>query len=538
MFKKTFFALAALLSALVVLGFVAPQASAATATCPLTQGYWKNHSDAWKLSTLTLGTRSYTKAAALNILGTPVAGDASLILADQLIAALLNIANGSNPSSVSATIADANTLLDGGLIPESIAPSSPVGQQMVKDAAVLDKYNSGRGGSADCGTPPPPIGSCQPSSSLTVLNPPATKDVVAYVPKGNWGSAATGVSVVNVEGSSITPTLIPTTAAVNSCASNSLTGQTVCTANNNQVYLLAGTGLTSTLTSSGAGIITFSGGACTNCGVAMDATHNRAVIGLSVAGAPGFQVLNLGATPAFETAFVSPAGLISEDILIDPVRNLILSASENNNYELVDIATSTSPTFAENAGIASGGVLDSSGEDCSTGIALAPAEFSSPSHVFLADLKQATVTPGSPGTWSAPSQVQVLSESFLSAGASGIAVAQGTHTGTLTGEFGGDALTAIALPTTSGSGVPAISDWVTCSISGFSNGFDPHTVTAYQSPNNGHAIALLANAGATSLAVVDLSQMLNATTVPRTAGGHACASGTLPAGVVSFISVP
>jgi len=49
---------------------------------------------------------------------------------------------------------------------------------------------------------------------------------------------------------------------------------------------------------------------------------------------------------------------------------------------------------------------------------------------------------------------------------------------------------------------------------------------------------LLANGGATKLAVVDLTQMLNPTIVPRTLGGHGCAAGTLPATVVSFITVP
>jgi hypothetical protein len=80
---------------------------------------------------------------------------------------------------------------------------------------------------------------------------------------------------------------------------------------------------------------------------------------------------------------------------------------------------------------------------------------------------------------------------------------------------------------------------VTCNIgSGFSNGFDPHTVTAYQSPNGGDAIGLLANGGASELARVDLTKMLDPTTVPRTAGGHGCASGTLPAAAASLISVP
>ncbi len=49
----------------------------------------------------------------LTVLGNSANGDAVSILADQLIAALLNIDNGSDPSSVSAVIADAQTLLAG-----------------------------------------------------------------------------------------------------------------------------------------------------------------------------------------------------------------------------------------------------------------------------------------------------------------------------------------------------------------------------------------------------------------------------------------
>jgi hypothetical protein len=75
----------------------------------------------------------------------------------------------------------------------------------------------------------------------------------------------------------------------------------------------------------------------------------------------------------------------------------------------------------------------------SSGIALAPGEFSNPSKVFIADLSKATFTAGTPGTWTAPSQVQSWSESSLSAGASAIAVAQGTHIGIVSGEFGGAA---------------------------------------------------------------------------------------------------
>lgn len=391
-----------------------------------------------------------------------------------------------------------------------------------------------------------PQGSCQPSSSLSVLV--TGTNAVAYVPKSRWGGGGSpGVAVVKVEGT-VTPTPItPAIAdAVNSCASNAITGQTVCTTNSNKVYVInsTGGGATSTtgspLTSAGTGAIGFSGGSCTNCGVAMDATHNKAVVGLSIAGVPGFQFLNL-ATALFEPAFASLSGEISEDPLIDPIRNLLLSAAENNKYEIVNVATSTTPAFFENA-ISVSGELDSSGEDCATGIALAPAEFSAPSRVFIANLSStaATFTAGAPGTWTAPSQVQSLTESFLAAGASAIAVAQGAHTGIVSGEFGGNAITAIALPAAidTSTAVPAISDWVTCTITGFSNGFDPHTVTAYQSPNGGDAIAVLSNGAATVLAVVDLTKMLNTTIVPRTVAGHGCASGSLPAAVVTLVAIP
>jgi hypothetical protein len=111
------------------------------------------------------------------------------------------------------------------------------------------------------------------------------------------------------------------------------------------------------------------------------------------------------------------------------------------------------------------------------------------------------------------------------------------------GEFGGDSLTALALPTTSGTGAtPAISNWVSCetgpdpSGNPFNMGDDPHTLAAYQSPNGGDAIALMANKGGTELVRVDLTDMLNASDVPAT--GNVCNSGTLPSSAVTFIPLP
>lgn len=395
-----------------------------------------------------------------------------------------------------------------------------------------------------CGQPAPvvPPGSCQASGSLAAYV--HGTDVTAYIPKGAWSSTATGIDVVNVEGTSITNTQIPTgTDVINSIATNSVTGQSVATANNNHVYILKGTGLDPSvspnpLTDSGTGTISFSGGSATTSGVSMDAVHNKALLGLSIAGQAGFQFLNL-ATNTFEPPFATqdPGGQISEDPLIDPIRNIVLSPAEDNNYEIVNVANSTSPQFFEHP-VTVTGELDSAAEDCSTGIILSPAEFSDPSQVEIADISTAVFTPGTPGSWTAPEQVQTLTGSSLSAGASAASVAQGTHTGVITGEFGGDGLTAIALPTTSGAGAtPAISNWVTCATGGgFSMGLDPHTLIAYQSPNGGHAIALMVNGGATQMVAVDLTKMLDGTTVPAT--GNVCNGGTLPATAETFIALP
>jgi hypothetical protein len=94
---------------------------------------------------MTLGSQTYTKAELLAILNTPSGGDASIILAKQLIAAKLNIAAGSDPTPISSTITHADSLLAmfSGKLPYGVVPSSPIGQMMVSDGNTLDNYNNG-----------------------------------------------------------------------------------------------------------------------------------------------------------------------------------------------------------------------------------------------------------------------------------------------------------------------------------------------------------------------------------------------------------
>ena len=116
-----------------------------TFACPLGQGFWKNHPDTWPVTSLTLRSQTYTQAELLALFDTPPSGDASLILAQQLIAAKLNIANGSNPAPISSAIADADKLLSQffSKLPYNVGTSSDIGQQMVNDANVLMQYNNG-----------------------------------------------------------------------------------------------------------------------------------------------------------------------------------------------------------------------------------------------------------------------------------------------------------------------------------------------------------------------------------------------------------
>ena len=219
------------------------------------------------------------------------------------------------------------------------------------------------------------------------------------------------------------------------------------------------------------------------------------------------------------------------------------------SFELVHAPTDTSHDFFENTLTPpSGNSMSGAAEECSTGITLAGTSAAAalpPQEVLITDLSQASFVPGSPaGTWAAPSQFQTITESSLSHGATAAAIAQGTHLGFLagtggsSGEPGSGEITAIQLPATSGSGTPAIVDYVTCQVGDLSIGAAPRPVTAYRSPNGGHAIALVGDVLSDHLYRVDLNQMLDPLIVPRTAGGHACAAGSLPASVFTKITTP
>jgi len=121
--------------------------------CTFTQGYWKNHTEVWPVASLTLGTVNYTAAQLLEIFEQPAGGNKLTMLAHQLIAAKLSLANGADPSLVAATIASADALI-GGLVVKPIGsgalPTNPANGY----ANTLDDFNNGLIGPGHCGSVP------------------------------------------------------------------------------------------------------------------------------------------------------------------------------------------------------------------------------------------------------------------------------------------------------------------------------------------------------------------------------------------------
>lgn len=119
--------------------------------CTYSQGYWKNHADAWPVDQLDLGTRTYTKAELLSILNHPAGGNGLVILAYQLIAAKLNIENGADPAALGTAVMDADGMV-GNLVVPPVDDSTAFIHPSVTGALtqILDEYNNGVIGPGHC----------------------------------------------------------------------------------------------------------------------------------------------------------------------------------------------------------------------------------------------------------------------------------------------------------------------------------------------------------------------------------------------------
>ena len=126
--------------------------------CTYTQGYWKTHgpvptgnnSNEWPVTSLTLGSVTYSDLQLLAILDKSAAGGNGLVsLAHQLIAARLNEANGVNVSAIAGALAQADAMIGSLVVP-------PVGSGYLGSGTtsgvsnVLADFNEGLIGPGHC----------------------------------------------------------------------------------------------------------------------------------------------------------------------------------------------------------------------------------------------------------------------------------------------------------------------------------------------------------------------------------------------------
>jgi len=108
----------------------------------------------WPVPSLALGAVSYSVEQMVGILNAPVSDNGLVLLAQQLIVAKLNVATGADGSAVAATIAGADGLVAGLVVP-------PVGDGFFDPSATaayvttLTSFNQGTSGPGPCVPPDP-----------------------------------------------------------------------------------------------------------------------------------------------------------------------------------------------------------------------------------------------------------------------------------------------------------------------------------------------------------------------------------------------
>ncbi|WP_437527518.1 hypothetical protein WME79_42955 [Sorangium sp. So ce726] len=147
--------------------------------CTLTQGYWKNHVASWPLWELNIGGVEYSHAELLELFQTPPRGDTSLILAHQLIAALLNVGSGANDAALGGALADAQAWMTDnkdadGRLPYGVKQGSAAGDAVAL-ADVLADFNEGGIGPGHCDGGPS-SGSGDPGDSSSSGDPGCSDD--------------------------------------------------------------------------------------------------------------------------------------------------------------------------------------------------------------------------------------------------------------------------------------------------------------------------------------------------------------------------
>ena len=281
------------------------------------------------------------------------------------VAGVCNAASGtcSNPNATNGTLcgapSQAQACSAGACVAEPVCTASETLCKGICVSTQSDSSNCGSCGAGCASGSSCVLGACVsrnvmascgvPAGSMSVLASP--EGVTSYLPNGSWGGLGTGIQRVVLEGTTLSSQTIPTPTVINSCASNWVTGETVCVANGTEVYIIHGTAIVATLTSGATGYAQSSGGYCQTCGVAIDAVANKAILEVGLVlpdgqDQAGYQFLDLG-TRTFSPpipAAIDPTRLpavirrISEDVAVDPIRQLVLSPNELADFQILKYA--------------------------------------------------------------------------------------------------------------------------------------------------------------------------------------------------------
>jgi hypothetical protein len=107
-----------------------------------TPGYWKNHPDDWPVSSVMIGGKPYTAAEAKGIMG-KVSKDKTITMFSSLLAAKLNLLNGTTPDCIIGDIEKADKWMKDHPVGSNVAGASAAWAEGEPWHKAMDAYNNG-----------------------------------------------------------------------------------------------------------------------------------------------------------------------------------------------------------------------------------------------------------------------------------------------------------------------------------------------------------------------------------------------------------
>jgi hypothetical protein len=109
-----------------------------------TIGYWKNHADAWPVTSIVIGGVTYSRDAAIAVMNTSGKGDKTYDLFVQLVAAKLNVGIGNEDDCIAADIAAADAWLVAHPLGSQVGGGTAAWAEISSTHTRLDDYNNGK----------------------------------------------------------------------------------------------------------------------------------------------------------------------------------------------------------------------------------------------------------------------------------------------------------------------------------------------------------------------------------------------------------